>query len=193
MAIEDGQGAREAGQGQPAQARDRLDPAGAARRRFAKGGATGVLLTLASQPGMAADICASPSGSLSGGLQSRRPRAQSCDGRSPGYWKSHTWPAGISRDALFSKVYPCVGRNRDTYGKVTCLAILSHQEFDKGNLGMHMMAGYLNAADGRTSFLTAQLLQKIWSDWQEKGYYSPNPNVHWNAADIVIYLSGTMD
>lgn len=192
MAIEDGQGTQGPVQGQPAQARDGLGPAGAARRRFAGGGAAGVLLTLASQPGMAANICTSPSGSLSGGLQSHQVKAQRCEGRSPGYWKNWPWPAGVAQNALFSKVYPCVGRNRDTYGKTTCFAILSHQAFDEANLGMHLMASYLNAIDGRTSFLTVPMLQKMWGDWQASGYYSPAPNVRWNAADIVIYLSGTM-
>src|SRR5689334_17769378 len=52
-----------------------LSPTGAARRRFARAGATasGVLLTLQSAPAMAQVICTAPSGSLSNGPTSTQP------------------------------------------------------------------------------------------------------------------------
>ena len=85
-------------------AQDALSAKGASRRRFTRAGlgASGVLLTLASQPGMAQTICTTPSGSLSGGLQSRSPGAVVCQGLSPGFWKGdqHNWPAGYTRDSL---------------------------------------------------------------------------------------------
>jgi hypothetical protein len=86
-------------------AQDALTAKGAARRRFTRAGlgASGVLLTLASQPGMAQTICTTPSGSLSGGLHSRLPPNNICQGVSPGYWKTHTsWPAPYTRDTCNS-------------------------------------------------------------------------------------------
>lgn len=171
---------------------------GLARRRFGKAGAgaSGVLLTLVSQPGMACDICKAPSGSLSGGLKSHTGPAVACSGLSPGYWKNHSsWPSGCATTTRFSSVFNCAGLNKNTYGAATTTlkSILSHQTFDSSNLGMHMAATYLNIRSGRIGFLTVVGLQKIWYDWQRYGYYAPTAGVKWDAARIVTYLAGTMD
>lgn len=169
---------------------------GASRRRFAKAGigASGVLLTLASQPGMATDICTSPSGSLSGGLNSHHGPPPACSGRAPDYWKSHTpWPRGLTRDTRFGQIFSVNGRYADRWGATTCMAMLAGQPFDDAALGMHLVATYLNILSGRVSFLTTEALRNIWSEWQAKGYYTPSAGVQWNAAAIVVYLSGTMD
>lgn len=165
-------------------------PLDAGRRRFT----AGVLLTLASQPGMAAEICTTPSGSLSGGLQSHHGPAQSCAGAGPGYWKNHGgWPAGCAPDTRFGQVFSVGPQYAGTYGAATCMAMLSHQPFDKANLGMHLVASYLNVLSGRISFITADTLSTMWNQWQARGYYTPADGVQWNEADIVVYLSGTMD
>lgn len=171
---------------------------GLARRRFGKAGAgaSGVLLTLVSQPGMAAEICKAPSGSLSGGLKSHTGPAVACSGLSPGYWKNHSgWPSGAETTTLFSSVFYCAGLNKNTYGSTTTTLgmILEHQSFDTSNLGMHMCATYLNIQSGRIGFLTVPQLTQIWYDWQQYGYYSPTAGVKWDAARIVTYLTGTMD
>jgi hypothetical protein len=171
---------------------------GLARRRFGKAGigASGVLLTLVSQPGMASGVCKAPSGSLSGGLISHKGPAVACTGKSPGYWKNHSsWPSSCSTSAKFNSVFYCAGLNQNSYGaaKTTLKLILSHQSFDSSNLGMHMCATYLNIQSGRIGFLTVAELQKIWYDWQRYGYYAPTAGVKWNAAQIVMYLTTTMD
>lgn len=169
---------------------------GVGRRRFGKAGAgaSGVLLTLVSQPGMACDICKAPSGSLSGGLKSHTGPAVACNGVSPGYWKNHSsWPSACSTTTKFSSVFYCAGLNKNTYGITTLGNILSHQSFDSSNLGMHMAATYLNIRSGRIGFMTVAGLQKIWYDWQRYGYYAPTAGVKWDAARIVTYLAGTMD
>ena len=166
------------------------------RRQFAKGviGTSGVLLTLASQPGMAANMCRSPSGSLSGGLQSRGP-VVACAGRSPDFYTGNAiWPSPCTPSTPFSSVFPCAGMTKETYGKssTTLGSILIHQSFDTANLGMHLVTTYLNILSGRIDFLTLSQVQAIWYDWQTYGYYSPTAGVQWSATDIVIYLSGTM-
>jgi hypothetical protein len=67
-----------------------LSAQGASRRRFTRAGAaaSGVLLTLHSQPGMAATVCAGPSGFQSGLISARPNDPGACAGRSPGYWKN---------------------------------------------------------------------------------------------------------
>ena len=166
------------------------------RRQFGKGiiGTSGVLLTLASQPGMAATSCRSPSGFLSGGLQSHGPIVV-CDGRSPGYYKTHSvWPSPCTPNTTFSSVFPCSKYNQETYGhsSTTFGLILGHQNFDTANLGMHLVATYMNILSGRIGLPTNPQIQAIWYEWQTKNYYTPTAGVQWSAADIVIYLSGTM-
>lgn len=111
-----------------------MDERERARRRFMRTGlgAAGVLMTLASQPGMATDMCATPSGTLSGGLQSHHGNAYACAGQSPGYWKNHRgWPAGCQPATPFPQVFAVDPAHAATYGSVSCGDIPSHQKFDE--------------------------------------------------------------
>jgi hypothetical protein len=185
----------DAGKSVPDQISTPITLSGESRRRFTKSGlaVSGVILTLVSRPGMATDICASASGSLSGGLQSHHGPAPVCVGVSPGFWKNRSnWPKNIKKTTLFGSVYACNGKNHE-YKTCTLLTMLSHQSFDQANLGMHLVAAYLNAQAGYTSFLTVASLQTMFSEWQNTGYYSPTAGVKWHASDIVTYLSGTMN
>lgn len=176
-----------------------LGQRGASRRRFTRvgAGATGVLLTLASQPGMACDVCMSPSGyqSYSKTLKtaSRAP-AVTCVGRGPSYWRgTSSWPSGCSSGTMFNKVFTCNSRTNQTYGKTNCMRILTPQSFDSGSVGVYLMAMYLNVLSKKTSFMTIEQVRAIWNEYQSSGYYTPTAGVKWYASDIVLYLSGTMD
>src|SRR5688500_1051589 len=95
-----------------------LDPKDAARRRFARisAGATGVILTLHSQPGMAIGnaMCVAPAGFMSMTSASRSPQDSCSYNRSHGYWKTHPeeWKsrAGIDYNAKFGKIFRATGR-----------------------------------------------------------------------------------
>lgn len=166
-------------------------PKNASRRRFGKSGlaASGVLITLASRPVLGTEVCKSPSGFLSGNLSTHGP-APICKGRSPGYWKNHTkWPIPNRTTCKFSSVFTCP--RGSPYAKVTMLELLSHQSFDSQNLGMHLVASYLNAVAGWTSFLTVQRIQSMFSEWSSRGYFEPTAGVRWDAAQIVDYLQLT--
>lgn len=171
---------------------------GLARRRFGKAGAgaSGVLLTLVSQPGMACEICKAPSGSLSGGLKSHTGPAPACVGRLPAYWKGQSgWPAGLSAKTSFNAIFSCTGSNRYTYGRATFGDILSGLPFDKNksNVGMHLCATYLNVRSGKIGFLTKEQVVNIWNELQLQGFYRPTGELKWDAARVVTYLVGTMD
>jgi hypothetical protein len=162
------------------------------RRRFTKAGlaASGVILTVVSQPGMASTVCASPSGSLSGGLQSHQTKAVTCSGLTPGYWKNHlgNWPNGCSKQVLFRSVFN-VTSSSSIYYPPTLLEVLTPQDFkDQQNFGMHLVAAYLNAMAGLTSFLPVATLQNIFSEWETTGYYTPTAGVKWDLTQIVNYL-----
>lgn len=167
-----------------------LTAQGASRRRLAGLGASGVLLTVASNNALAGLVCKSPSGALSGDMASRNPKAV-CNGVSPGYWKNHagSWPSQVKTTDLFSQHLHCSG----ALSGLTCMQILSKQKADKNNVAMHMMATYLNVLSGRITFLTAQAVLDIWAQFNTYGTYTPpGANKPWSGSELVDYLSSTM-
>jgi len=80
-----------------------------------------------------------------------------------------------------------------SYECSTMLNLLSKQSFDKYNLGMHLVATYLNVVSGKISFLSVGTLQKMWSDLQKTGRYSPAQGVYWSAEQVKNYLANTHD
>lgn len=169
-----------------------LTSAGAARRRMAGLGASGVLMTLASNNAMAALVCKSPSGALSGNLSSQQPGGDvNCQGRSPGYWKNHpaSWPADVAASDPFPKFFPCQG----DLAQVTCLEILRKQSADRHNVGMHLMATYLNVATGRIGFLSRDTVVGMWTEFQSTQHYVPAEGATpWSGSQLVDYLASTM-
>lgn len=171
-----------------------LSPSGAARRRLTKAGlgAAGVLLSLDSRATMKPMVCFSPSAGYSGKLSSNYNKNVVCGGKSPGYWKNHSgWPC--SRDRDFDNVFACNGSSLSTYGSKTMLEVLQGCSFDKYNLGMHLVATYLNVLSGRISFLSVKTLVDMWGQLQNNGYYKPAANVFWNAEQTKKYLEATHD
>lgn len=168
-------------------------PVNDSRRRFGRSGlvASGVLATLVSRPVLGTQVCKSPSGFLSGNL-STHGKPPICMGRSPGYWKNRTnWPIPNRKTCLFSSVFTC--KSGTGYKTVTMFDLLSHKSFDSQNLGMHLVAAYLNAKAGWTPFLTVERIQSMFSEWSATGYFAPTAGVKWNAAQIVDYIQRTQD
>lgn len=166
-----------------------LSAKGASRRRMAGLGVSGVVMTVASNHALAGLVCKSPSGALSGNLNSQAPNV-TCNGVSPGYWKNHPedWPSEIRTDHLFSKYFHCSG----ALSTVSCMGILSKQGADKNNVGMHIMATYLNVASGRITFLTRQAVIDIWTEYNTYGSFTPSNGAQpWDGRELVDYLSST--
>jgi hypothetical protein len=166
-----------------------LTPRGAARRRIAGLGVSGVVMTVASNHAMAALVCKSPSGALSGDLNSQRPNVV-CNGVSPGYWKTHpqSWPSEVKTSDKFSKFFPCTS----ALGNKACMGVLSDHEDDKYNVAMHILATYLNVCDGRISFLTRQRVINMWGQYNATGYFTPADGATpWNGPQLVAYLTST--
>lgn len=175
---------------------------GAARRRLAKAGigAAAVLYTLESHATMSPMMCKSPSGALSGGLSSHYGPKPVCQGLSPGYWKNHSnWPC--PRDIRFADVFYVAGdrstcrikANGASYLCTSMLALLTPQAYDRYNLGMHVVATYLNILSRRINFLTLETLSAMWYDVQTKGHYSPVAGVYWSPEQVKNYLQATHD
>lgn len=199
-----------------------LGTRGAARRRFARAGAgaTGVALTLVSQPGMACSVCRAPSGYQSvltatannktNAVISIKPvKGVTCAGLPPSSWypiADSACKAGGSSNAWatarFGSYFTCTG----TYaavGDATALKLLSLSQASRSQLmassepallAMWLTAAMLNLQTGRSSFLTEEILHNIWNGYTSKKGYTPAAAVKaWFYSDMVIYLSGTMD
>jgi hypothetical protein len=167
-----------------------LSPQGASRRRLAGLGVSGVVMTVASNHAMAGLVCKSPSGALSGDLNSQRPNVV-CNGVSPGYWKNHpnAWPAQVKTSDLFSLHFSGNG----PLSPLTCMQVLNKQKADKNNVAMHIVATYLNVLSGRITFLTGQAVRDIWAQYSTYGSYTPAGSTKsWNGSQLVDYLSSTM-
>lgn len=171
-------------------AHGQLNSSDAGRRHFTKAslGISGVILTLASRPVLGNVVCKSPSGFLSGNASTHGPQPV-CQGRSPGYWKNHegSWP--IATDTQFSNVFSTPPSS--VYAQYTLLQLLSPKKDDKHNLGMHLVAAYLNAVSGWTPFLSVETIIAMFTEWQSKGTFSPTATVQWTAPEIVAYLKAT--
>jgi hypothetical protein len=184
-----------------------LDAKGAARRRFTRigAGATGVILTLHSQPGMAAGgACVSPSGFMSMTATSNRPQVSCSANRSHGYWKTHPeeWRtrAGIDYNAPFGKVFLATGRYADL-AKVPLMQVVDPNDavkaIDRNNVAMQCVAALLNARAARytgiPSVLTEERVMEIWTSYVTKGFYAPagEKSMIWTAPQIAGYLETT--
>jgi hypothetical protein len=167
-----------------------LTPRGASRRRIAGLGVSGVLMTVASNHAMAGLVCKSPSGALSGNLNSHRPNV-TCNGVSPGYWKTHpsSWPSEVKTSDAFSKYFTCW----NALSTMSCMKVLSKQTADKNAVAMHIMATYLNVCSGRITFLTRQKVIDIWAKYNRDGTYTPADGaLPWSGKQLVDYLASTM-
>jgi hypothetical protein len=189
-----------------------IDPAlgarGTSRRRFARAGAgaTGVLLTLTSQPGMACSVCRAPSGYHSvmvankkGLVLSNKPNNPiTCAGWPPSRWCNNL---GSWKTTKFNSAFNC-NSTCDAIGNSTAETLLKQcynnsptcQPAQASILAMWLVAAYLNVQYQKSTFLTTQHLQDIWREFQSRGTYTPIAGVTpWSYADIIVYLSGTMD
>lgn len=181
-----------------------LSAKGAARRRFTRAGAaaSGVLMTLHSQPGMAAIVCATPSGQASALASARNPDAVSCSGLSPGVWlqaleprgKNHNTPGHLSWPIEPNKRFGSVFTTTRPIGQASFETVLGNNDssFDPDNLGAHIGAAYLNVLAGRSSFQNENMLVNIWNNLRDYNVFHPTAGVDWSAKDVVDYLRSTM-
>ena len=167
-----------------------LSPTGAARRRIAGLGVSGVVMTVASNNAMAALVCKSPSGgALSGNLNSQKPNVK-CDGMRPEDWRkdSQSWPSDVKTSDRFGKFFPSHGK----LAELSCKQVLSKRNDVKTDVAMYLMATYLNVASGRISFLTRQGVVKMWVQYDLYGTYTPAEGATpWSPAELVRYLAST--
>ncbi len=169
-----------------------LSAKGAARRRLAGLGASGVLLTVASSSAMADMVCKSPSGALSGDLNSHAPD-QVCAGRSPAWWAKNTnqFPPGVGPKTRFEEIFP----TSDQIGHKHVIKVLE----GRGNTGRDdvpalMLATWfnVNANPPFITFLTPQAVKDMWANYDSTNTYRPDfTSESWDSAQFADYLAST--
>lgn len=188
-----------------------LDARGAARRRFTRAGvgAAGVILTLHSQPGMAAEqvlTCATPSGFMSIKTASHNPQNSCSNNRSHGHWKNNgsAWisSAGTNPDAKFGDVLAARG-DYAGLANYTLMQVLVRpkeaneiKEIDRNNVAMQIVTALLNARSsarsGIPSVLPEDKVVAMWDEFTLTGGYKPTGSATpWTGAEIAGYLETT--
>jgi hypothetical protein len=152
-----------------------LTPSGAARRRIAGLGVSGVLMTVASSHAMAGELaCKSPSGALSGDLHaSHAPNVACTGGQSPTWWFNHKTllPRTITKQTKFSEIL----YTTRPVGNMSVYKVLE----GNGNKGKDtvpalMLATWFNVTVSPHSinFLTAQAVADMWANYDADEVYN---------------------
>jgi len=195
---------------------DKIKSADLARRRFTKSGlaASGVILTLASRPVLANNVCKSPSGFLSGNVSSHV--EQLCTANYPSYYANN--PDAWKGTRYTPGEYKNETQSADTSSKSSTSNLNSSKEIDKwvggtqyseafpGSsrfpgksmmqvlwmqepMGQQFVAALLNAALGLTPPLTETKVVDICLEYETRGFFEPTAGVHWYEQDILIYFN----
>ena len=183
-----------------------LDPKGAARRRFTRAGAgaTGVILTLQSQPAMATyGKCVSPSGFISATTGTSLNPIRSCmNNEDPQYWENNKtrWSsrAFTNPHDRFEQHFRCAngyrGLARLTLYEVLCRNTYAVKAADPSGISRLCIAAWLNARMNQqnAAVLTPQRVVEIWKQYAETNVYFPAKTAKpWGRSTIYDYLRTT--
>lgn len=173
-----------------------LSGKGARRRRIGLG-VSGLIMTLASKPGMATTpmYCGSVSGWQSASTASQtKADGGKCMGLSAGYWVKHDFPSGWQRSDLFSKMFP---EGRGTLYKDSSLdAVLVNNDstFDQWNLRREFICAYLNAVAGFNTHPSTAELKAIWTNYAaNQGYRIASSGKLMGGEQLKNYLAASHD
>jgi hypothetical protein len=186
-----------------------LLPAGMSRRRFAGLGASGVILTLASQPAMANSVMCTSLSAAGSVVHSRSTTVLVCNGLSPGYYhKAANWAGtGIDPNGMFKNYFSTAGLGRLLI-PYTMLQIVNGDfaiksptgqittpttNPDQYNVARHVIATWLNVLSHRVSFFTVESVMSMWSEYAATGHYLPTAGaVPWSGTTLVTHLKERM-
>ena len=166
-------------------------PAGS-RRRLLQGLLTApVLMTVASKPVLAGQMC-SPSGFASGNV-STQDNPSACNGYSPGYWKAKpgvSWPSPFQPTQKFHSVF--IGNH---FGTKTLKEVLGMGGGGLTMLGRHCVAGILNASDAPLGYvLTVDEVKAIWAQCVQtapSSHYTTGTGLVMTLADLDEFFNAT--
>ena len=179
---------------------------GAARRRFARAGvgATGVILTLQSQPAMATyGKCVSPSGFVSATTGTSLNPIRSCSSNEdPDYWQNNKtrWNsrAFTNPHDRFDLHFACP-KGYSALAKLTMYDVLCRKtttikSADPSGISRLCIAALLNARMNQQSaaVLSPDRVKDIWKQYAQTNVFFPAKNATpWSRATIIDYLRTT--
>ena len=174
-----------------------LSAKGAARRRAAGLGVSGVLLTVAGTHAMAADLaCRSPSGALSGNPHtSHEPELDCAGGASPQWWydNKNLLPAKITKHTKFNEILA----THRAFGQMSVHKVLQ----GIGNDGEHgvpalMLAMWFNVTvePQKISFLTRQAVLDMWANYNSDNHFNlSGTSKRMDSYEFAEYLKSTQN
>jgi hypothetical protein len=186
-----------------------LLPAGMSRRRFAGLGASGVILTLASQPAMANSVMCTSLSAAGSVVHSKSTTILICNGRSPGYYfKAANWAGtGIDPNGMFKDYFSTTGVGR-LLAPYTLLQVVTGRfaitsatgqvttpttNPDQYNVARHVIATWLNVLSKRVSFFTVESVQSMWTEYAATSHYLPTAGAQpWDGSTLVTHLKERM-
>jgi hypothetical protein len=173
-----------------------LTPAGAARRRIAGLGVSGVLMTVASSHAMAGDLaCKSPSGALSGDLHaSHAPKAACLGGESPQWWydNRNLLPSKINKHTTFNQIL----HTSRKVGNETVYKVLQGKGNGRAAVPGLMLATFFNVTvePKLITFLTEQAVADMWANYDaDETYNIPGSSQSMDSAAFAEYLGNTQN
>ncbi|WP_426101812.1 hypothetical protein [Massilia sp. TSP1-1-2] len=167
-----------------------LTPQGAARRRVAGLGVSGVLMTVASSGAMAQVVCKSPSGALSGNLNSHAPEL-TCAGAKPDWWAKHL-PSNVKANTKFYKLFP----TNDKVGNMNLSTVLAERAHNgTASVPALILATWFNVtvSPPKVTVMTAQAVKDMWANYDRNNpFYRPgNGSQVWTSEQLADYLRST--
>jgi hypothetical protein len=179
------------------------------RRRFAGLGASGVILTLASQPAMANSVMCTSLSAAGSAVHSRSTTALACHGCLPVYYQNAAnWGGcGVDPNAMFKSYFSTTGLGkalipytllqvlkgdfaiRSVTGEVTYPTISP----DPNEVAKHVIATGLNVLSRRVSFLTLESVLAMWAEYAATSHYRPMAGAQpWSGATLTAHLRERM-
>ena len=186
-----------------------LPPAAMSRRRFAGLGASGVILTLASQPAMANSVMSTSLTAAGSVVHSQSTSVIACNGLSPGYYhKAANWAGtGIDPNGMFKNYFSTTGVGKllipytmlqivngdfaikSATGKIT----YPSTNPDQYNVARHVIATWLNVLSRRVSFFTVESVMTMWAEYAATSSYLPTAGAQpWSGSVLVGHLKERM-
>jgi hypothetical protein len=184
---------------------------GMSRRRFASLGASGVILTVASQPAMANSVMCTALSAPGSVMHSRSTTVLKCEGRSPGYYhKPENWGGtGVDPNGMFKDYFSTVGLG-GLLVPYTLLEVITGDfdtknkgkgkdkpgadiKPDQNNVARHIVATWLNVLSNRVSFFTVESVMAMWTEYATTSHYVPTAGAPaWDGTTLVKQLTDRM-
>jgi hypothetical protein len=186
-----------------------LAPAGLSRRRFAGLGASGVILTLASQPAMANSVMCTSLSAAGSAVHSRATTTLVCHGCLPVYYhNAANWSGcGVDPNAMFKSYFSTTGLGKAlipytllqvlkgdfAIRSVTGMVTTPATNPDPNEVAKYIIATGLNVLSRRVSFFTLESVLAMWSEYAATSHYLPTAGAQkWDGATLTRHLKERM-